>query len=265
MSDLDEDEMPEDVESRLREEVLDVVRPRPEDDLPEDMLDAMRDAEYEALAARSDEEWWEDEFSVRNYADELNRALDDLERAGCNRARLLSDLRELEGFSPGYRLFRRRELSKLIGDLNDVALKVEHLEYSNLANVLPRERVTSEQMRQFATALDKIRERLSKSPEFWIKKVTDDLNRWVDRTVRKRGRVGKKRQHEALAQLTSAMLQRRRTAAGQRVATSRLKPKQKANSQKETPAKAPRAPGRYRKSVWEVGPHKRKKEKPAIY
>jgi hypothetical protein len=230
------------------------------DDFSPDELDAIQAADEEALEARSDAEWWEDELERRYNDDELSRAVDDLVRAGCSRARLLADLRELQRIVPGYNRFRNRDLSKLIDQVKQLAAAVELLEYSQLANVLPKERVTSERLARFAEDLDKIRERLKKSPQYWTNKSIADLTGWVDRTVRPRGRVGKRRQHEALALLTSAMLdfvQTARSAGAQRVATSRSKPKQ----QKTSSEKKPGPVGRPRSSGWRQSARESRKAK----
>jgi hypothetical protein len=199
-----------------------------------DALEVYDELESERLASLSPEEWWEELVDGR---EPLTKALEDLAKGGCDRSRLLDDLRDLEQLSAGYPTFRSGELPALITRMRQLSETLERLEMSLLRGALTGSRVRSSDLTVYADALEKLQARILKSPRFWITKRIERLTDRVNKKIRRRGRIGKVRQHEALALLISAALHEPRTAAAQRVMTSRMK-----SSQTKEPAADPKKP-----------------------
>jgi len=213
----------------------------PPDPLHDEVGEIFRQIDDEALANRTDEEWWLDLTGDDENGD-LSAALADLERGGCPRARLLSDLRELDGLNDGYNTFGRDKLPRLIRNVNALAEQLWLLEMSGFIHILPKDRVRPDALEKYAADLGRLRQQLQESPRVWITKRIDRLTRWVNGKIRPRGRVGKVRQHEALALLIGAVLRKTRTPDAQRVATARMK-KGKTTKRESKPRRPRGRPG----------------------
>jgi hypothetical protein len=186
-------------------------------------------------AERTDAQWWQEDHLAGPNATRLNRALEDLVAAcACGIGTLLSDLREIENLSDGYDFtVSRRELPRIINRARALAGDFERIESSRLSYSLPAGvRVASDALAHYADALERARQntRRTSVPERRLR--IGQLITFVDGKVRERGGVGKRGADAALSLLLSEVMQEEMTAAGLRVARSRLN---RAHGRRRTP------------------------------
>ena len=178
-------------------------------------------------AERSDEQWWsEDHLSgaAGSVLDEAFKAL--VNGCRCDVGRLLSDLREIEDLSSGHEFYSRRNLPTVIEQIRRLADLLWGIEQSPVGHSVPPDLlISSEKLRKYADALDKARKATSRTSRPERAKRIVQLAAYVDIRVREHGGVGKKGADAALAVLLTAITRKKWTAAGLRVARSRINKK----------------------------------------
>jgi hypothetical protein len=173
--------------------------------------------------------WW-----VRDHLEEnpnglaLTNALIALVEGGCVPSDLLEELREVEGLSwPLENAIARRELPRTITRLRKLAKDLGRIEMSPLVYLL-REKIPmgSKDLETYADVLEaaRLQTRRTSLPTRAAK--IHQLRKYVDKKIRERGAVGKRRADEALALLLSEVTGGKLTPAAQRVARSRMNRKE---------------------------------------
>jgi hypothetical protein len=183
----------------------------------------------EERAERSPAIWWEEDHLEANpNADVLTHALDDLVRGGCIRTDLLEALREVEDLSGGYNVVGRRELPRIIAFMRRLAHALERIEMSPLAYSLPGKRpMTSEDLEAYADMLEAVRVKTRRATVPARRDKIRKLTAYVDKKIRQRGAVGKRRADASLGVLLTEVMPTKVTEAAQRVARSRMQGKKR--------------------------------------
>jgi hypothetical protein len=178
-------------------------------------------------AERSDEQWWREDHLSGPAGSQLDEAFKTLVNGcRCDVGRMLSDLREIEDLSSGHEFYSRRNLPTIIHQIRRLARDLWGIEQSPVGHLVPSELlISSEKLRKYADALDKARHATSRTSRPQQAKRIGQQLAYVDTRVREHGDIGKKGADAALAVLLTVMTREKWTAAGLRMARSRVNKK----------------------------------------